>query len=222
MENLKGSSKKLKIVLWGATGLTGKEILSQALDAGHKVKVIVRNPDMINVEYANLTVVKGDVLNTQLVEEVIGGCDVVISAIGTGTSFSKARKPTTLYSEGLKNIVTAMRKHKIKRFVTLLSVGTIPDPNEALVHKIMIRPMLKGTYDDMRRAESFLAKCEDIDWTGIRPLRLNNKPRTGKYRIAKDILPPNGVNISRADVAEFMLKQMDSEDFIREYATIAD
>ncbi|MCD6597387.1 MAG: NAD(P)H-binding protein, partial [Bacteroidales bacterium] len=86
----------------------------------------------------------------------------------------------------------------------------------------MIRPMLKGTYDDMRRAERFLAECEDINWTGIRPLRLNNKPRTGNYRIARDILPPKGVNISRADVAEFILKQMDSEDYIRGYVTIAD
>ena len=213
---------KMKIVLWGATGLTGKEILSQALDAGHEVKVIIRNPDMFEVKHTNLTVVQGDIFNAQLVEKVIADGDVVISAVGTGSSFSKARKPTKLYSEGFRNIVTAMRKHKIKRFVALLSVGTIPDPNEAFIHKTMIRPILKGTYDDMRRAESFLAECMDIDWTGIRPLRLNNKSRTGKYRIAMDILPPNGVNISRADVAEFMLKQIDSEDYIRAYATIAD
>ncbi len=215
-------SNKMKIVLWGATGLTGREILYQALDAGHKVKAVVRNPELLKIKHTNLIVIQGDVLDAQLVEAVIAGSDVVISAIGTGISFSKARKPTKLYSDGFRNIVTAMRKHKIKRFVALLSVGTIPDPNEAFIHKTMIRPMLKGTYDDMRRAESFLAECVDIDWTGIRPLRLNNKPKTGKYRIAKDILPPNGVNISRADVAEFMLKQMDSEDYIRAYVTIAD
>ncbi len=213
---------KKKIVLWGATGLTGREILLQALGNGHEVKVVVRNPELLKTKHTKLTVIKGDVLDAQLVEEAIAGSDVVISAIGTGTSFSKARKPTTLYSDGFRNIVTAMRKHKIKRFVALLSVGTIPDPNEAFIHKTMIRPILKGTYDDMRRAESFLAESVDINWTGIRPLRLNNKPRTGKYRIAKDILLPNGVNISRADVAEFMLKQIDSEDYIHGYATIAD
>ena len=212
----------MRIVLFGATGLTGNEILKQAIDDGHKVTIIVRNLNSIEIKHSNLTIKEGDILNLQSFEDDLKDSDVVISAVGTGTSFSKARKPTTLYSEGFRNIVKAMRKHKINRFVALLSVGTIPDPNEALIHKIMIRPMLKGTYEDMRRAESFLTECEDIDWTGIRPLRLNNKPRTGKYRTAKDILPPKGVNISRADVAEFILKQMDSEDYIRGYVTIAD
>jgi putative NADH-flavin reductase len=212
----------MRIVLFGATGLTGNEILKQAIDDEHIVTVIVRNPNSIEIKHPNLKIKEGNILKLESFEEVIKDSDVVISAVGTGTSFSKAHKPTTLYSEGFKNIVTAMRKHKINRFVALLSVGTIPDPNEALVHKTMIRSMLKGTYDDMRKAESFLSECEDIDWTGIRPLRLNNKSRTGKYRTAKDILPPKGVNISRADVAELMLKQMDSQDYIRGYVTIAD
>ena len=82
--------------------------------------------------------------------------------------------------------------------------------------------MLKGTYDDMRSAESFLASCYDIDWIGIRPLRLNNKPKTGKYRTGIDILPTKGVNISRADVADLMLKQMNSDKNIHKYVTIAD
>ena len=212
----------MKIILFGATGLTGREILKQALDDGHEVIAIVRNPNLIEFKHSNLTINEGDVLKMQTFEDALIDCDVVISAIGTGTSFSKARKPTTLYSDGFKNIITTMRKHRISRFVALLSVGTIPDPNEAFIHKTMIRPMLKGTYDDMRRAESFLAKCDDIDWIGIRPLRLNNKPRTGKYRTGIDILPPKGVNISRADVAELMLKQMISEKYIHKYITIAD
>ena len=74
----------------------------------------------------------------------------------------------------------------------------------------------------MKRAGSFLAECDDIDWTGVRPLRLNNKPKTGKYRISNGILPPKGVNISRADVADLMLKLMTLNDYIREYVTIAD
>ena len=212
----------MRIALFGATGLTGREILKQAIEDGHKVIVIVRNSNSIVLKHPNLTVKEGDILKLESFEDDLKESNVVISAVGTGTSFSKAYKPTTLYSEGFKNIVTSMRKHKINRFVALLSVGTIPDPNEALIHKTMIRPMLKGTYDDMRRAEKFLSECEDIEWTGIRPLRLNNKPRTGRYRIARDILPLKGVNISRADVAEFMLKQLDSEDYIHEYVTIAD
>ena len=212
----------MNIILFGATGLTGLEILSQALDNGHGVKAVVRNPERLKTEHAKLTIIQGDVLDAQLVEEAIAGSNVVISAIGTGSSFAKARKPTTIYSEGFANIIAAMRKHNVRRFIALLSVGTVPDPNEAWIHKVMIRPILKGTYDDMRRAEAILADCDDLDWIGIRPLRLMDTPRTGKYRTGLEILPPKGVEISRADVAEFMLKQMDSEDYIRRYATIAD
>ena len=211
----------MKIVLWGATGLTGSEILSQALNAGHKVKAVARKPSMIEVEHVNLSVVQGDVFNPQSVQEAVAGGELVISALGSGASFSKARKPTTLYSEGFANIVAAMRKHNIRRFIALLSVGTVPDPNEAFIHKQIIRPLIRGTYDDMRRAENFLSGCDDMDWIGIRPLRLMNTPRTGKYRTAVDILPPGGVEISRADVAEFMLKQVHSDEHLRGYVTIA-
>ncbi len=212
----------MKILLFGATGLTGKEVLKQAISDGHEITVIVRNTKSIEINHKNLKIIEGDILKLHTFKEFVKNTDVVISTVGTGTSFAKARKPTTLYSEGFTNIVIAMRKHKIQRFIALLSVGTIPDPNEAAVHRMMIRPMLKGTYDDMRRAESFLAECKDINWTGIRPLRLNNKSKTGKYRLAKTILPPKGVNISRADVADLILKQINSKDYIHEYITIAD
>jgi len=211
----------VKIVLWGATGLTGREVLDQALSDGHEVKAVARNPEQIKVEHVNLSIVYGDVLNAQSVQEAVSGGEVVISALGSGASFAKARKPTTIYSKGFANIIAAMRKHKIRRFIALLSVGTVPDPNEALIHKRIIRPLIRGTYDDMRRAENVLANCDDIDWIGIRPLRLMNTPRTGKYRTSADILPPGGVEISRADVAEFILKQLYTDEHLRGYVTIA-
>ncbi len=211
----------MKIILWGATGLTGCEVLTQALEAGHEVKAVVRNPEMIRKKHDNLSIVRGDILNPQSVEDAVTDGEVIISAVGSGASFSKARKPTTLYSEGFANIVAAMHKHNILRFIALLSVGTVPDPNEAFIHKKIIRPLIKGTYDDMRRAENILADCDDLDWIGIRPLRLMNTPRTGKYRTAPDILPPGGVEISRADVAEFILKQISDDEHVRGYVTIA-
>lgn len=211
-----------KIVLFGGTGLTGKEFLQQALDRGNEVTAIVRNLQSIEIVSHHLNVHEGDILRLNSFEEHIAGCDVVVSTVGTGTSLSKARKPTTLYSAGFRNIIEAMRKHKKYRFIGLLSVGTVPDPNEAAIHRTLIRPMLKGTYDDMRRAEKFLAECNDIDWTCVRPLRLNNKPVTGTYRTARDFLPPDGVNISRADVADLMLKQITSKEYVRGYVTIAD
>jgi len=115
-----------------------------------------------------------------------------------------------------------MRKYSIRRFITLGAVGTVPDPNEPLVHKIIIRHILKANYDDIRMAENIvLANCDDLDWILIRPMRLMNTSRTGKYRTALNFLPPNGVEISRADVAEFMLKQLNSDEYLRSYVTIA-
>ena len=211
----------MKIVLWGSTGLTGREVLYQALERGHEVKAVARNPRMIEVEHANLAVVQGDALNFQSVQEAVAGGEVVISTLGSGATFAKARKPTTIYSEGFTNIVAAMRKHNIRRFIALLSVGTVDDPYEPFIHKWMIRPLIRATYDDMRKAENFLAGCDDLDWIVIRPMRLLNTSRTGKYRTAVDVLPPGGVGISRADLAEFILKQLYTDEHLRSYVTIA-
>ncbi|MBW2630707.1 MAG: SDR family oxidoreductase [Deltaproteobacteria bacterium] len=211
----------MKIVLWGATGLTGREVLGQALEGGHEVKAVARNPEQIEVEHANLTVVRGDALNPKSVQEAIAGGEVVISTLGSGATLMQARKPTTIYSEGFANIVAAMRKHAIRRFIALVAVGTVPDPNEPLIHKRFIRPILRANYDDIRKAENVLAGCDDLDWIGIRPVRPMNTPRTGKYRTAVDILPPGGVEISRADVAELILKQLYTDEHLRSYLTIA-
>ena len=211
----------MKIVLWGSTGLTGREVLYQALESGHEVKAVARNPRMIEVEHANLAVVQGDALNFQSVQEAVVGGEVVISTLGSGATFAKARKPTTIYSEGFTNIVAAMRKHNIRRFIALLSVGTVDDPYEPFIHKWMIRPLIRATYDDMRKAENLLAGCDDLDWIVIRPMRLLNTSRTGKYRTAVDVLPPAGVGISRADLAEFILKQLYTDEHLRSYVTIA-
>jgi len=211
----------MKIVLWGSTGLTGREVLYQALGGGHEVKAVARNPRMIEVEHANLAVVQGDALNFQSVQEAVAGGEVVISTLGSGATFAKARKPTTIYSEGFTNIVAAMRKHNIRRFIALLSVGTVDDPYEPFIHKWTIRPLIRATYDDMRKAENFLAGCDDLDWIVIRPMRLLNTSRTGKYRTAVDVLPPGGVGISRADLAEFILKQLYTDEHLRSYVTIA-
>ena len=80
----------MKIVLWGATGLTGIEVLNQSLEGGHLVKAVVRNPELIKVEHPNLTVVQGDVLNAELVSEAVAGSEVVISALGSGSTFTQA------------------------------------------------------------------------------------------------------------------------------------
>ena len=123
----------MKIVLWGATGLTGREILNQAIDAGHEVKAVARKPSLIEVEHATLSVVQGDVLNPQSVQETAAGGEVVISALGSGATLEKASKPTTVYSEGFANVVAAMRKHDIRRFIALVAVGTVHCPNEPII-----------------------------------------------------------------------------------------
>jgi putative NADH-flavin reductase len=211
----------MRIVLWGATGLTGCEVLYQALEGGHEVKAVARNPGLIEAEHTNLSVVRGDALNPQSVREAVAGGEIVVSTLGSGASFAEARKPTTVYSAGFTNIVAAMRDRAIRRFIALTSVGTVPDPGEPFFHKRFIRPLIRATYDDMSKAENYLAGCDDLDWVVIRPMRLLNASRTGKYRTAVDILPPGGVGIGRADVAEFILKQMGTDEHLRNFVAIA-
>ncbi|MEA3222657.1 MAG: NAD(P)H-binding protein [Thermodesulfobacteriota bacterium] len=89
MKNFKERSNKMKIVLWGATGQTGREVLYQALDSGHEVKAVARNPGLIETEHANLSVVRGDALNPQSVQEAVAGGEVVISTLGSGASLAE-------------------------------------------------------------------------------------------------------------------------------------
>ena len=215
----------MKVFLFGATGSTGYEILKRLVRDRHKVKVLARNPAKLNLSELKLTqddqvnLIKGDVLKPDTFEKHFKGCDMIISALGTGTNNSY----TEIYSEGGRNILSAMRVNGIKKLITI-TAGLVdlsdPSTDNFFMNRI-IRPSLNKVYYDQTRWETILDDTEDIDWICVRPTYLTNKKITGKYRIKLNHCPKGGWKISRADLADFIVKQIDSNEFIHQKPVIA-
>lgn len=199
----------MKIVVFGATGGTGRQVVSQALEAGHEVTVVVRNPEAVNIRGERLKIFQGDVLDLASFSKRIVGQDAVLSALGVNH-----RKPTTVYSEGTGNIVKAMREAGARRLVCLSSAGLeIPEDTPWMMRqtiKLVIQPMFKYAYEDMARMEKNL-RGSGLDWTVVRPPRLTNRPKTGAYRTAMNKHLPKAQGITRADLADYMIKSIPDE-----------
>lgn len=198
----------MNIALLGATGGTGQEIMKQALDQGHTVRVLVRSPDKIETRHERLEVVPTDVMKDSVDElaRKLGPSEVVVSSLGTGTNLGITR----LYSDGTKRVTQAMEQANIKRIIAVSSSGTDPTPHEPWWYLWFVRRLLVNVYVDQARMEQDLMHS-DLDWTIVRPSQLTNGEKRGAYRVAPRHNPEGGSKISRADVADFILKQLDKE-----------
>ncbi|MBS1522685.1 MAG: SDR family oxidoreductase [Bacteroidetes bacterium] len=200
----------LNILVIGANGGIGKQAVELALEAGHKVTALLRDPAKLAMTHANLLIAKGNVMYPESFEDYLEGKDAVISALGTNT----INKPTILYSEGNKNLLKAMRKKGVMRafFISASAIEISPvlPFYVRFAEKYIVQKILRHMYDDLRLMEK-LIKETDTDWTIMRPPRLTDKPVTGKYRFAINSFLKNCLSISRADVAHFMINNINNE-----------
>ncbi len=211
----------MNIVIFGATGPTGQLLLQQGMSTEYNyiTTAVARRPEAITLRNERLRVVRGDVLDATSVEKAIAGQDAVIAVFGSSYTF----KPVTLYSEGIQHVVDAMEKLHIHRLVAVTSAGTHPgyDANEGFVFGRIIKTTIgKTVYADMRRMEQ-IVMASSLDWTIVRPSRLINTPEVGKYRIGEGYGLPNGSTTPRADLADFMLREVQSNQHIRQGVAIA-
>jgi putative NADH-flavin reductase len=217
-------SKKIKIgmnkiLVFGATGGTGKQVVAMALQKGIKVTAIVRNPAAFAIEDPNLKVVKGDVLVPATFREELEGQDAVISCLG----IPKIQE-TTLYSAGMRNIVHAMQQSRIKR-ILCISSGALDIPSgSSFIMKFLLKNVLqrlyKPIYSDMRLMETML-RASELEWTIVRAPKLSDGKFTGKSR---DItgLPLKGIpKISRADLAAYILAHVDDKSVMKKTVDVA-
>jgi putative NADH-flavin reductase len=203
----------MQVVVFGATGGTGRELVKQALGHGHSVRAFVRNADKLKVVHHRLEVVQGDVLDDKAVGAAIAGQDAVLSALGT-----MERKPNTILSDGVKNIVGGMKKQKVKRliYVSSLGVGETKGQLGPLYNWILLPGLLKNIFADKEKAEE-LIRATKLDWTIVRPGAMSNKLLTGTYRAGADAAKKRWFpRIGRADVADFMLSALERNTFVRE------
>lgn len=198
-----------KIIVFGATGGTGKLVAEQALQAGHKVTIVVRNPNNFVMEHQNLEIIKGDVFQSSTFESAFKEEDVIVSCLGI-----KKREPTTVYSEGVTNIIKAMQSHNVNRIICLSAGAVIVPPKGRFMTKFFIKNILqkifKYLYADMLVMEKIL-KATTLNYTIVRPPWLRDTKHTGKYRMAINEHLDNPTKISRADLADFIVNHLTDE-----------
>jgi putative NADH-flavin reductase len=197
------------LIVFGATGGTGKQVVEQALEAGHRVTVVLRTPDAFTISHKNLEIIKGDVLQPATFENALKGKDAVISCLGT-----TPKNPSSVYSRGVSNITAAMDKAGVKRIICI-SAGAVVVPAKAsfilkFVVKNILQRLLKNIYADMLVMEKQL-QGSDLNWTVSRAPRLTNGKLTGQYRIAITEPLSNPSSLSRADLADYILRHLADE-----------
>jgi putative NADH-flavin reductase len=159
--------------------------------------------------------VQGDVRDADVVAGVIDGSDAVLSALG-----SRSLSKSDLLDEAIANILAGMQKSGVRRVIVLGAAGAGGDAGkyangiERLVLKILTHTLLKYPFLDQEAQERRLEES-DADYTVVRPPRLTNGQYTGRYRVEADGLPRAAKSIARADVADFMLKQLSDQRFMR-------
>jgi putative NADH-flavin reductase len=212
------SARHLLVI--GASRHTGRELTQQGLAAGHTVTALVRDPARLEIRHERLRVVRGDVLDPATLSPAIAGCDAVLSSLGATSAY---RKPTTLYSQGMRNIIQAMHAAGVTRLIAVTAAPLGQDRDDTLLSRAMNRAMwafIGEVYADMARMEEVL-RTSDLAWTIVRPPRLTNKPATGHYRTAINRGVRGGYSIARADLAGALLRLLDDPAAMRATVGIA-
>ena len=207
-----------KVVVFGATGKTGGLIVAQALEAGHQVTAAVRRLESFNLQHANLVAIRSDMYEPATVEQAIDGQEVVICAVAAPMS----RKFTDIQARSARTLLPIMARVGISRFLSITSGGANPehDPNVPFLYERVFKPMFFNLYSDQQTMEKLTFESA-ADWTIARPAGLTDGLRTGHYRLAAAYTMPGGNRISRADVADFLVKQIESSVYSRQAVAIA-
>jgi putative NADH-flavin reductase len=201
----------MNILVFGASGATGHNIISQAIKEGHKIRAFVRDPSKLKITNEKLTPFQGDVSNYQQVENAVKDQDAVISALGASDPF----KHDPALIKGIENIVAAMSKFKVDRFVYQSFLGVKENREELgfIVNRIL-SILLAGSIKDHEVKEKIITSS-DLHWTIVRCPTLTNGPLTKKYIHGERIRSTSVLaQVSRADVADFMLRQLHEKMYI--------
>jgi putative NADH-flavin reductase len=204
--------KIMNVLVFGASGGTGRELVTQGVELGHTLSAFVRNPAKFEIKHPKVKIIQGDVVNARSVDAAVRGHDAVISALGASTILR--RDPAI--TGGVQNIIRAMEDAGVLRFIYLSALVVRAVRHQLnFFGKYVVVPILGNVAADHEANESAIARSR-LDWTIVRPPRLTNGARTGTYRSGEHVQPRSFVpQISRADLAEFMLSQLTEAAFVR-------
>ena len=204
----------MNLVIFGATGGTGRALVEQALDQGHTVTAFVRKASRMCVKHRRLRLAIGDVLDYGTVEAAIVGQDAVLSALGHKRWLIK----TSILSRGTRNIVAAMTKCRVRRFVCETSLGVGDSRGRlGILYTFFLIPLLLYFYFQDKELQEKCIMQSSLDWVIVRPAALTNGKQTGVVREGKDIGSLLFTHrISRADVASFMLSELRDDRYLKD------
>jgi len=201
------ATEPLTLVVFGATGPSGRELVTQALARGHRVKAFVRDPARLDIEHDRLELARGDVYDQDAVGAAVAGTDAVLGALGI-----RKGTPKTLVADGTERILKAMSTHGVRRYLGLSAFGA-GDTHDRSLYVRVTWAMVGPNLADKERHERLL-EGSGLDWTVVRPPRLTDGPATGRYRVGTDLRMTLASKISRADVAGFLLEQLNDTTWI--------
>jgi putative NADH-flavin reductase len=197
------------IIIFGSTGTVGLHLVEQSLDLGHAVTAFTRSPAKLRIVHPSLKIIKADVLDASAVLNAVRGHEAVLVALGAG-------RDGNVRSAGTKNIVQAMETAKVNRLIceTTLGAGDSRGNLNFFWKYIMFGMLLKDAYQDHERQETVI-RSSNLQWTIVRPAAFTDGPLTGVYKHGFSALDQSiKLKIGRADVANFMLRQLTDDDYV--------
>jgi len=207
----------MKLLVLGATGGTGIEIVKQALDRGHSITALVRSPDRLTPFRKCISVEQGDLLNITDLEHAMAGHDAVLTAFGPRVPIAKS--DSDLLTRFTVALINGMKRAGVKR-VVVESVAFLFRNSIMPPAYLLGRLFFPRTVADASGMERLFVES-DLAWTLVRPPELTNRPYTGIYRVGEGSLPRFGFKVARADVAEFMINAAEDRSAIHKIYGIA-
>jgi putative NADH-flavin reductase len=205
----------MNLVVFGATGRTGTEIVKQALEKGHEVTAFLREPSRMAIGHERLSTVSGDVFDPASVAQAVRGHDAVICALGAGSDLGG----TTVRTTGTINIISGMQMHDVERLLAISAMGVGDSWDSlSLINKLFFAVVLRSARQD-HEAQEIAIKESGLKWTIIRPSGLTDAPRTGVYEVGENIRAKTS-RIARADVAELVVKEAEQNRLVGKAVTI--
>lgn len=208
----------MKILLFGATGPTGRHILTQALTKGHGVTAFVRDPGRLTNRDERVRVIVGDTTrDAPAIADALLGQDVVVSALGRGNTL----RSDHLIERSMRMIVPAIERSSVRRFILLSALGVGESRHQApWIFRIMYRVLLSDIFRDKLAGEKRVRQSS-LDWTIVYPTRLTDGPLTLGYRAGERLELRGMPKISRADVARFILTEAENRGFVKKAVALS-
>jgi putative NADH-flavin reductase len=203
------------VLIIGASKGIGLATVKYALEAGHSVHAMARSAQQIRIDHPNLTRVAADALDEAAVKGALEGVDVVIQTLGVSPSVERAVVPTSFFSDATRVLIRAMNQTGVRRLIAVTGFGAGDSRDQGgCIYNTAFHLFLGRVYEDKDMQED-LIQDSGLDWVVARPVILTKGSRTGRYRVLVEPRSWRSGFISRADVADFLIKQIDDDTYLR-------